>query len=67
MGGVGGVGGLEKAADFLLVRISSGLVVITLCSSSEARMRMATWFWPAKKIPSPTSADNKRRFSPSDK
>ena len=45
-------------------RVSCGLVVIKMCSSGEATTFMATWFWPAKKRASPTSAVKRRCLSP---
>lgn len=44
------------SASSFLRRVSLGSVVIRACSSGEATTRIATWFWPAKKSDSPTSA-----------
>ena len=62
----GDVVGLRSLAAkaFWRSRVSCGLVVMSPCSSGEATTFMATWFWPAKKRASPTSAVRRRCRSP---
>lgn len=50
-----------------LFRSSNGFEVISSCSKGAAKTFMATWFCPAKKRPSPTSAERRRAFSPSER
>lgn len=61
---VGALASLAAAASCCLRNTSRGSVVIRACSSGEATMRIATWFWPAKKSASPTSAVKSRWRSP---